>query len=173
MARNCVKYYNSTFDKLQGKSILSIMLLEILAGIFVLLLLAFQYYNRNRTTLDGAPFVGLPPNVIENALKQVKLKSGEIFYDLGSGDGRVINAAALKGAVVTGIEIDPLRVWYSRIWLKLLRLKNAQIIQQNIFETDLGKADIVSIYLLPETHEALQEKLLREVKPGTPYCICF
>lgn len=120
-----------------------------------------------RTNDDGAPYVPMEPEIVERSLKLAEIKPGDVFYELGSGDGRVVTGAALKGARAVGIEIDKLRAWYSNFWLKLLRVKNAQIINKNFFDVDLRDADIVFTYLLEETNQKLEEKLKRELKPGT------
>lgn len=119
------------------------------------------------TTKKGAPFVPLEPEVVEEVMKLAQVKKGDVFYDLGSGDGRLVIAAALRGAQAFGIETDTLRVFYSRLWLKALRLKNAEIIKDDIFKTDLSKATVVSAYLLPETMEKLKEVFKNELKKGT------
>ena len=107
-------------------------------------------------------------DVCERITKMADVGEGDVFYDLGSGDGRVVIAAAMKGAKAYGVEMDKLRVWYSRAWIKLLRLdKQAEIIHGDIFETDLSKATVVCTYLLQETNDKLQGKLERELKPGT------
>ena len=128
-------------------------------------LLWFPYVTQ--TTKTGAPFVPMEPDVVERVINLAQIKPGEVFYDLGSGDGRLVIAAAMRGARAYGVEIDFLRVWYSRAWLKLLRFKNAQIIRKNIFEVDLSGADVVCLYLLQETNEKIQAKLKKELKPGT------
>lgn len=136
----------------------------ILISIFVLIKLT---YRRNQTTRFGAPFVPLEPDVVERVLNLTGVKKGDIFYDLGSGDGRLVIAAALRGAVAYGIEIDPIRAIYSKIWIFLFRLRGqATIIQKNIFDVDLSKADVITAYLLQETNNLLVEKLSREGKPG-------
>lgn len=118
-----------------------------------------------KTNKNGAPFVPMEPEVVERVLKLAEVKKGDVFYDLGSGDGRLVIAAALMGASAFGVEIDRLRVWYSRFWIWLLRLaKQAKILQQDIFETDLSKADVVCLYLLQETNEKIQNKLEKELK---------
>ncbi len=121
-----------------------------------------------KTEKDGAPFVPLEPEVVEEVMKLAKINEGDIYYDLGSGDGRLVVAAALRGVKEAyGIEIDPLRVLYSRFWLKFLRLKNARIIKENIFKVDLSDASVVSLYLLQSTNNKLMEKLKRELGKGT------
>jgi predicted RNA methylase len=97
-----------------------------------------------------------------------KLVRSDVFYDLGSGDGRLVIAAAMRGAHAWGIEADRLRVFYSRIWISALRLsKKAKIINGNLFKTNISDATVVCAYLLPETHEKLKRKLKSELKKGT------
>ncbi len=109
----------------------------------------------------------LEPDNVAKVIELSGISEGKVFYDLGSGDGRLVVAAALHGAKAVGIEIDIIKVIYSRIWIKLLRLEDkAQIIRKSIFETDLSKADIVCLYLLQKTNNKLQEKLERELKKG-------
>lgn len=121
-----------------------------------------------RTGKIGAPFVPMEPDVVNRVMEIADVKNGDIFYDLGSGDGRLVVAAALRGAQAYGVEIDTLRVWYSRFWISILRLgKNAKIIQKNIFDVDYSAANVVSLYLLQQTNEKIEEKLKRELKPGT------
>ncbi len=116
----------------------------------------------------GAPYEGMNPEVVERAMKIVEIGPKDVFYDLGSGDGRVVIAAALRGAKAYGVEIDRLRVVYSRFWIRLLGLnKQAKIIHGDIFKTKIGNATVVCTYLLPETHERLEKKLKKELKKGT------
>jgi predicted RNA methylase len=125
-------------------------------------------YRRNHTTRYGAPFVPLEPDVVANIIKLARIKKGDIFFDLGSGDGRLVIAAAMSGANAYGVEIDPLRVWYSRLWIRVWGLKSkATIIHKNVFDVDLSNANIITAYLLQETNNNLMAKLKREVKKGT------
>jgi len=136
----------------------------ILLAIGLIILLV---HRRNHSTKFGAPFVPLEPDVVTRILKLADIKKGETFFDLGSGDGRLVIAAAMMGAKAYGVEIDQLRVWYSRLWIYLLGLKNnATIIQKNIFDVDLSDADVITAYLLQETNEALMPKLKKETKKG-------
>ncbi len=124
--------------------------------------------NRNQTTRFGAPWVPLEPHVVNRILELTKVKPGDVFYDLGSGDGRMVIAAASLGAKAYGIEIDPFRVLYSRFCIFIFGLSGrAKIIHRNIFNVDLSSADIVTIYLLQETNDKLFIKLSRELKPNT------
>ncbi len=138
-------------------------------GLLILLLIALLWIPYiQRTTKFGAPFVAMEPDVVERVMKLAEIKKGDVFYDLGSGDGRLVIAAALHGAQAHGIEIDWTKVIYSRAWIYILRLqKKAKIIHKDMFEVNLNDGDIVSLYLLQETNQKLKEKLKKELKPGT------
>lgn len=140
--------------------------------IFVLGFLVFGFlfflWWKNHTWGAGAPFEVAGPKVVERVMRMAGVGKNDVFYDLGSGDGRVVVAAALRGAKAYGVEIDRLRVWYSRLWIKLLGLeKKAKIIHGDIFKERLSKATVVCTYLLPETQEKLKKKLKKELKKGT------
>lgn len=140
---------------------------EILGILFFLLLLAYIPYTL-RTGKHGAPFVPTEPEVVERVIRLAEVKTGDVFYELGSGDGRLVIAAALRGAKAIGIEMDLLRVLYSRLWIYLLRLnKNAQILYKNFYDVSLKDADVVCLFLLPETNLKLQDKLKKELNKGT------
>ena len=128
--------------------------------------LLWSLYVR-RTTRIGAPFVPSELRTVESIVRLAEIQKGDVFYELGSGDGRIVIAAGLRGAQAYGVEIDPLRVWYSRLWIKLLKLdQNAQIIHKNFFKVNLSKAKVVCLFLLPETNEKLTKKLKKELKKG-------
>lgn len=123
---------------------------------------------RNWMTSRGAPYEPLAADVVERVIKLAEIKPGEVFYDLGSGDGRVVVAAAMVGAQAVGVEFDFFRTWYSRFWIMFFGLRNrARIIQNDIFDQDISGADVVFTYLLPETNKKLYPKLKKELKEGT------
>ena len=115
------------------------------------------------------PFVPTPPEVVEEMLRLVDIKSGDLLYDLGCGDGRIVIAAAKKyGIRAIGIDIDPVLITES--------IENAakegvtdkvRFIQQNLFEADFKDATIVTMYLLKSVNLRLRPKLLADLKPGT------
>jgi tRNA A58 N-methylase Trm61 len=135
--------------------------------LIIIFLVFLRIYESSGTIKYGAPFFPLDSKVIGRIMNLADLKKGEIFYDLGSGDGRLVIAAALRGAKAYGIEIDRFRAWYSRLRISLLGLKDkATIIQKNFFEVDLSEADVITSYLLQKTNDRLIPKLNKEVKKG-------
>ena len=118
--------------------------------------------------LYGVPWVPTREKRIRKALELVELRPGEIFYDLGAGDGRVLIMAAKEfGAQAVGIEVGPVQcvVGWLRIWLSGNR-QRVRIRCGNFFHADVSKADVVFVYLTSKQTSNLQEKLARELKPG-------
>lgn len=116
--------------------------------------------------VNGAPFVPTPMEAVEKMLRLAKIKTGEKVYDIGCGDGRMVYLAAKKyGADATGFELSPLVYATARIRHFLWRSK-AKIRFANFKKRDLGNADVIVCYLLPDTLARLQEKLDRELKKG-------
>lgn len=135
----------------------------------ILLAAGFLVYGlwRRYTTAYGAPYVPMEAEAVERILSMAKVGKSDVFYDLGSGDGRLVIGAAMRGAKAIGIETDWFRVLYSRFWIWLLRLDNAKIVQGNIYRKNYSDATVVCTYLLQETNDKLQKKLEKELKKGT------
>jgi predicted RNA methylase len=94
-----------------------------------------------------------------------RIKKDDVFYDLGSGDGRILVEAAKKGIKVIGIEKNPLLNWLARRRTK--NFKNVKIIQGDIFKQKINDASIIVAYLSQKITEKLQKKIEKEVKKGT------
>jgi len=117
---------------------------------------------------DGTvPFVVTPAEIVERMMRMAEVGKGDTLIDLGSGDGRIVIAAAKRGARGLGVDLDPALV--------RLATENAQAAgvsalarfeARDIFETDLSGASVVAFYLLPEFNAKLQPRLLA-LKPGT------
>jgi tRNA G37 N-methylase Trm5 len=116
-----------------------------------------------------APFVPSPLQIVERMLEVAKLKPGEKVYDLGSGDGRVVIAAAQKYDVkAVGIEISSRLVKQSQEEIKRLGLEEkASVEHGDVFDADLKDADVVILYLLRDSNNTLKPKLEKSLKPGT------
>jgi predicted RNA methylase len=140
----------------------------ILLTIFGIVVYFYFDYRRSSSAEFGSPFLPLKVDVIERIMKMAKIKKNDVFYDLGSGDGRLVIAAAKKGAKAYGFEINFFRVWYSRWNIFRQGLSGrAKIIRANLFEVDLSKASIINAYLSQKTNNLLLPKLERELKKGT------
>ena len=117
----------------------------------------------------GAPWQPTSIKIVRKMLSMANVKPGEVVFDLGSGDGRIIVMAAKEfNATSVGIEINPLWVLWTKVKIALFRLYGkGSVIWGNFFNLDLSKADIVTLYLLQNTNEKLKLKLENELKPGT------
>lgn len=115
------------------------------------------------------PYIPSSTRIVEEMLKLARVTKDDVVYDLGSGDGRiVINAAKRYGARGVGIEINPDLVKEARLNAERAGVTNrVKFVEQDLFETDLKEASVVTLYLLPEVNLRLRPKLLRELKPGT------
>jgi len=115
-----------------------------------------------------APDFPTPEVVIEKMLQLAHLKPGEIVYDLGSGEGRIVIAAAREfKARAVGIELSPELCKLATMHIKALGLEDrVKIIHANLLKVDLSPADVVTIYLLTASNELLRPNLERDLKPG-------
>lgn len=114
---------------------------------------------------SDAPFVPSKKEKIKKALKIISFKNKN-FYELGSGDGRVVLEAARMGANAYGIEQSWIRVLYSKWKAHQLHL-DARFIHGDIFKQNYSGADIVFIYLLHLGVDKLEKKLKKELKKGS------
>lgn len=114
-------------------------------------------------------YVPTPPEVVEEMLKMADVHKGDVLYDLGSGDGRIVIAAAKKfGVRGVGIDIDPERIREAEANAKAAGVTNlVKFRQEDLFEADIHEATVVTLYLLERLNEQLRPKLLRDLKPGT------
>ena len=121
------------------------------------------------TGSPGILFVATPERVGIEMLRLVGVTRDDVVYDLGSGDGRLVIAAAREfGARGVGVEIEAKLVQDSREnALKAGVADRTQFLWQDIFQTDIAAATVVALYLSPEVNLKLRPKLLRELRPGT------
>lgn len=115
------------------------------------------------------PYVPTPLPVVEEMLRVANVSDGDVIYDLGSGDGRiVISAAQAYDVRGVGVDIDPTLVQTATENAQQAGVSDrVEFLQQDLFETDLSEADVVTLYLLPEVNLRLRPKLLEELQPGT------
>jgi SAM-dependent methyltransferase len=116
-----------------------------------------------------APFVPTPPEVVSRILELAEIKPGDVLYDLGSGDGRIVVAAAKRfGIRAVGFEIDPVLVKDSRQIIERAGLEElVEIREQDIRAVDFSPASVVTMYLYPAANLRLRPLLMRDLRPGS------
>jgi SAM-dependent methyltransferase len=120
-------------------------------------------------TEGEVPFVPTPPDVVDRMLEMARVKSGDVLYDLGSGDGRiVIQAAKRYGIKGVGIEIDPELVRKAQDQAAKEKVDHlVEFHAQDAFTADVSPATIVTLYMLTEFNARLRPILERQLKPGS------
>jgi precorrin-6B methylase 2 len=112
-------------------------------------------------------WVPTPQTLVDKMLDLAEVKPGELVMDLGSGDGRTVITAAKRGATAIGIEYNPDMVELSkRNAAQAGVTARATFMKADLFETDLSKAQVITMFLLPSINMKLRPKILN-LKPGT------
>jgi SAM-dependent methyltransferase len=116
------------------------------------------------------PYVPTSAETVDQMLRMAEVSSDDVVYDLGSGDGRIVIAAARDyGARGIGIDIDPVRILEAEENAERAGVTDrVEFIQGDLFDADLSDATVVTLYLLTSVNLRLRPKLLAELKPGTP-----
>jgi predicted RNA methylase len=116
--------------------------------------------------MSVAPYVSSPEEAVRKMLDMAQLRRGEVLYDLGCGDGRIVVIAARDyQAKAFGVEIREDVATAAQQQLKKFDLEEkARIIHRNLFDVDLSEADVVTLYLSLSGNEKLKPKLERELK---------
>ncbi len=112
----------------------------------------------------GAPWVPAFKKDLGKVLDDSGLKNGQVFYELGCGEGRLLVVAAKRGANVVGYEINPF-LWLIS-WLRVFRFKNARVVLGDFWRVDVSDADVVLAFLVPRYMAKMETKLAKEMKPG-------
>lgn len=121
-----------------------------------------------RKPLD-VPYVPTTETAVEAMLKLADVKSTDVVYDLGCGDGRIVIAAAKTyGARAVGIDIDPQRIAEANANARRAGVEKLVRFQENdLFQADIKEATVVTLFLLSSVNLKLKPKLLADLKPGT------
>jgi predicted RNA methylase len=152
------------------------LLLFILLFIFIILslfyyvtLIIFLFYNIK----NKIPFVPSQRKLLEEFFKIYPFEENKIFFDLGSGDGRVVFLAEKKGLKAYGIENNPVLYFFSN-FLKKIHKSKAVFIRQDLRKTEIEKADYIYLYLLPKFMEEIEDDLFLKIKNGAKVIsFCF
>lgn len=141
---------------------LLVALIFIIVIVFIIAIPTFYGF------FGAAPIFCSPTKAIEEALEFVKPVSGEKFYDLGMGNGRVLAVAANKFKLdVFGFEMSPIIYWLAKADVFFRGVKKADLKLCNFYNQDLSGADIVFCFLSPFAMEKLRPKFERELPSGT------
>ena|SRR6266849_8624800 len=114
-------------------------------------------------------FVATPPAVVKAMLEVAHVGPNDLVMDLGSGDGRIVIAAAKEyGARGVGIEIDSQLIDEARENARKAGVADrVRFLQEDLFQTDIRQATVVTLYLLPPLNLKLRPRLFNDLKPGT------
>lgn len=115
-----------------------------------------------------APYVVAPSRVVDMMLDMARVKPGETLYDLGSGDGRILIAAANRQLNAIGIEINPKLVAEATQEIARAGVESkARVIQGDVMQTDFSAANVVTIYMDTTSNAKLRPQLEKYLRPGS------
>jgi phospholipid N-methyltransferase len=117
----------------------------------------------------GGPYVPTPQSVVDSMLRMAAVNEKDYVIDLGSGDGIIVLTAARQfKAGGMGVDIDPDLVKQSNASAQKFGVASrVKFVQEDVFKTDITKASVLTLYLLPAMMLNLRTKLFNELKPGT------
>ena len=115
------------------------------------------------------PYVPTPQPVVDKMLEMAKVGKGDIVYDLGCGDGRIVITAAKEyGARGVGIDLNPERIAEARANAESAGVDGkVRFVVGDLFTADFSEASVVTLYLLPDVNRALRPQLWKQLKIGT------
>jgi precorrin-6B methylase 2 len=114
------------------------------------------------------PYEPTEPEVVKTMMDLAGVKPGDVVYDLGCGDGRILVEAARRGARAVGVDIDPERVREARANAKAAGVEDrVEVREGDLFETDVRPATVVALFLWPAVNLKLRPRLLAELAPGS------
>jgi SAM-dependent methyltransferase len=143
------------------------MFTEYLLILFLSLLVLFLCYFFV-SFFTGAPFVPTPMSVITEVMTLANINKSDIVFDLGSGDGRLLIEASKKGAHTRGWEINPYLVIWTKLFAYRYGLKKLVSVKcQSYQHAKLEEATVVFLYNMPSFLPYLEDKFLKELRPGT------
>jgi SAM-dependent methyltransferase len=119
-----------------------------------------------RPKLD-VPYEPTPPDVVRTMLDLAQVGPGDVVYDLGCGDGRIVVDAARRGARGVGVDLDPERIREARLSARDAGVEDrVEFREGDLFATDLTPATVVTLFLWPEVNLKLRPALLAQLRPG-------
>lgn len=118
--------------------------------------------------VPAVPYVATPPDVVDRMLAVAKVDAGDVVYDLGCGDGRIVIAAARRfGARGVGVDIDPMRIAEAQANAKQAGVERLVTFKlQDALQTDVSDATVVTLYMLSAMNVKLRPILARDLPKG-------
>lgn len=133
----------------------------------VVILSVFSVNQVSSQNLD-VPYVPTPYEVVEKMLDVTNVGPGDYVIDLGSGDGRIVIAAAERGAFGHGIDLNPVRIREAEENARKAGVSDKVIfVEGNLFDADISRATVITMYLLSSVNLQLRPTLLEQLRPGT------
>jgi len=133
-----------------------------------LILVMIYLFTSFMSAIFSVPYVGTQKKLLDHIFKPVHIRSKDIFYDLGSGDGRIVfYIKKTHDAQTYGVEFNPFLYVFSQIINKGLYHSKAHFIYSKVQVVDLSHANIIYVFLLPKLLKLLAPKIMAECKRGT------
>jgi ribosomal protein L11 methylase PrmA len=141
----------------------------VLAGVLLAVAGGAEAQQAATAIKKDVPYVPTPPEVVQVMLEMAGVKAGDVVYDLGCGDGRIVIAAVkIKGVRGVCVDIDPERIHESRQNAQTEQVaRRIKFVQGDLFQVPIADASVVMMYLLPAVNLKLRPRLLAELRPGT------
>ncbi len=137
----------------------------------IICIFAFLFEIYSALTLS-VPFVPVPKKVVRKIVAQFRMMPGDVLFDLGCGEGRVLREAVAEypGIQAVGVEMGLLPYFLARVYA--IGKPNLRILRENMYQSDISQATHIYLYLFPEVLEEILYKIHRECRPGTLVFSC-
>jgi precorrin-6B methylase 2 len=144
-------------------------MLNTLTKLAAFALCAALVYAQAPARTPDVPYVPTPQEVVDEMLKLANIKSSDVLYDLGCGDGRIVVTAAKRyGIHAVGVDINPERIAEATENARKAGVTDkVKFIQGDLFQTSLKEPTVLTLYLLPAVNLKLKPKILSDMKPGS------
>jgi SAM-dependent methyltransferase len=131
-------------------------------------LVALIAFAAGQAVLPRAPFVATPPDVVDRMLALAEVGARDVVYDLGSGDGRIVIAAARQfGARGVGVDIEPARIAEAEDHARRAGVERLVTFKlQDALATDVSDATVITLYMLSAINVKLRPILTKQLRPG-------
>lgn len=135
--------------------------------LFLAFMLAVIIYTTLYAGIYGAPSIPTPKKAVLEMIKAMEIKKGGIYYDLGSGGGRILKEIAQRSALAIGFEYAPLTYLLSKLIFLFNRDKKIKIFWKNFYLVNLKNVSGIFCFLTPSAMVRLEPKFEKELKLGT------